>query len=785
MQERKTYNLFAAFALALTVLCADSYAQPVHIPDPNLRAAISEALDGAPLTRDTMLQLTKLDAPGKGIIDLTGLEYAHNLTFLGIPYNPITDLTPITGLTKLTTIYMWRTGVSDLTPLANLKQLRFLHAPYCGEIVDISPLANLPQLEEIDLTSNKIVDVSPLAGLTELRVLEIEKNRILDHSPLDGLSLEHFTYDQTCDMPPLPLEPRLERSFPSIFRAFGASILNQPHLPDLERRSQHDLSFCCLMFGGTFVETENGVVILSYMEEAIQRRDDLIAQNPNRISLAAFRWLLVDLNTYPPDSPYWIRDANGDIAMAHNSGTVDITHPDMQREIIQKAVAIDKCGLYDGVFFDFWGEYAQSPANVEAMVEIVKGIREVTRENFLIMGNSNQATAPKTGSYLNGLFMETRTPDWRYKQGGNESVEAHLMQIETTLRWGAENLRSPQIIGLEGEGFTDNGEPLDSPRNLRWMRAFTTLSLTFSDGYVLYIRRFLDGVHQHWHYWYDFWDADLGRPIGEKFTLYNDEIPGLYIREYTNGWAVYNHSGASQVITLPEEAQGVASGIIATEHALADIDGEMYLRVKPKNPADVNRDGVVNILDLVAVASNLSQTGENDADVNKDGVVNILDLVQVAGALGGDGAAPSASSLDLSIISAADVAAWLAQAQSLGAVDANFQRGIRFLEQLLAALTPKETSLLPNYPNPFNPETWIPYRLERAAEVTITIYDTQGAQVRRLALGNQAAGYYAARGKAAYWDGRNERGEAVASGIYFYQFRAGDYAASRRMVILK
>ena len=69
--------------------------------------------------------------------------------------------------------------------------------------------------------------------------------------------------------------------------------------------------------------------------------------------------------------------------------------------------------------------------------------------------------------------------------------------------------------------------------------------------------------------------------------------------------------------------------------------------------------------------------------------------------------------------------------------------------------------------------------------MTITIYDTKGTLVRRLALGNQAAGYYAARGKAAYWDGRNERGEAVASGIYFYQFRAGDYVASRRMIILK
>ena len=208
--------------------------------------------------------------------------------------------------------------------------------------------------------------------------------------------------------------------------------------------------------------------------------------------------------------------------------------------------------------------------------------------------------------------------------------------------------------------------------------------------------------------------------------------------------------------------------------------------VEPPPPVeDVNGDGEVNILDLVQVAANLGKIGENDADVNGDGVVNILDLVQVAGAIGGGGAAPSAYSLDLSIISAADVAGWLAQAQGLGVGDANLERGIHFLEQLLAALMPDETVLLQNYPNPFNPETWIPYRLAEGAEVEIAIYDAKGTPVRQLALGYQAAGYYADRGRAAYWDGRNENGEPVASGVYFYRLQAGDYAAMGRMVVVK
>ena len=120
----------------------------------------------------------------------------------------------------------------------------------------------------------------------------------------------------------------------------------------------------------------------------------------------------------------------------------------------------------------------------------------------------------------------------------------------------------------------------------------------------------------------------MGRPVGEKSQLYQD-IDGLYIREYTNGWAVYNHSGETQEITLPEEAQGVASGLVNTEHALPNLDGEIYLRAKPKNPADVNGDGVVNILDLTIIVLGFG-TDNLEGDVNGDGVVNVFDLVIVA-----------------------------------------------------------------------------------------------------------------------------------------------------------
>ena len=95
------------------------------------------------------------------------------------------------------------------------------------------------------------------------------------------------------------------------------------------------------------------------------------------------------------------------------------------------------------------------------------------------------------------------------------------------------------------------------------------------------------------------------------------------------------------------------------------------------------------------------------------------------------------------------------------------------------------TQLLANYPNPFNPETWIPFELAHDAEVTITIYDMVGRQIRQLDLGHTLADRYRTANRAAYWDGKTELGETVASGTYFYQIRAGEYTQTRKMVILK
>ena len=264
-----------------------------------------------------------------------------------------------------------------------------------------------------------------------------------------------------------------------------------------------------------------------------------------------------------------------------------------------------------------WSEgYIGFGAEQRARDIILTRICEAVREDFLILVYTNRRKIPRTGWAINGTFMETlRDHDSGYTHDG-------LAEIESTLLWAEENLREPRINCLEGWGIPT--ESSDSPRNLRWMRVFTTMSLTHSDGYVLY-----NAGTDHIHYWYNFWDADLGQPVGEKAQLYENS-EGLFIREFTNGWAVYNRSGKAQEISLSEQAMGVESGLRNTIHIIPDLDGEIYLK-STTDRHDVNGDGIVNILDLVVVANAF---GKDNPDVNGDGIVNILDLVAVANAFG-------------------------------------------------------------------------------------------------------------------------------------------------------
>ena len=202
---------------------------------------------------------------------------------------------------------------------------------------------------------------------------------------------------------------------------------------------------------------------------------------------------------------------------------------------------------------------------------------------------------------------------------------------------------------------------------------------------------------------------------------------------------------------------------------------------------DVNGDGSVDSKDvdalIVAVAA-----GVTDAkyDVNGDGKVDIFDVSAVSSNRSdGAAAAPALLGTKLSIVQIDRLQEQIDLLIASNDRSPDAMRLLTYLQQLIVMARPEKTQLLANYPNPFNPETWIPYELATDTTVKITIYNTQGVVIRTLELGHQAAGYYTGRDRAAYWDGRNALGEQVASGIYFYQFETDDMSSMRKMVILK
>ena len=646
-------QLFLASVVGILVYNASVDAEDAEewMPDPALQKAVREALeipDELPMRPAGVAALRVLLAE-RDIESLKGLEYAINLEFLSIGRSEVSDLTPLAGLKNLTGLKLFANRITDITPLTGLINLEVLELQ-ANQIENISPLAGLVNLKELNLGENPITDFTPIYEL------KIETLR-LGGIPIDPEVLQILNPVDlgVCDVEGGPLLTRIEnREYPSIFGAWG-NIINIPTLSPEERLAFHDLYFSHLMFGMSWVSTPEGIQISGDIETAKIERDAIRAGNPNILFLVPMRHYFAEPGEYPDDSPYWLRDEAGN--RAENTGWgvfwLDYTHPDIIDRTVQRALAVAKCGLYDGVFFDHWGDHSRLEPYRTYEVEraakdtILKRIRAEVGDDFLIMVNTNRGKIPRWAEYVNGTFMETvRDHDGGY-------TYKSLLDIENTLLWSEENFREPQINGLEGWGI--ESKPLDSPRNKQWMRLFTTMSLTHSDGYILFVTGIKGGHnhrhqyeiyprhsrehargtahdHSHQHYYYDFWDADLGRPIGgdeTKAQLYENR-EGLFIREYTNGWAVYNRSGTAQEIELPQEVSGWSSSVEhQRRHTLADLDGEIYLKAKASPTADVNRDGIVNIQDLVIVANAL---GEAEPDLNGDGVVNIQDLVIVANA---------------------------------------------------------------------------------------------------------------------------------------------------------
>ena len=287
-------------------------------------------------------------------------------------------------------------------------------------------MANLKQLVLLNLEKNRIRDVTPLAELVNLRTLYIQNNPVLDFSSLDNLRLTTFEYDEVCEMDPLPLEPRLaNRSYPNIMAAEYA----------VGQDSRIDL-----MFGGGYFEMEvraDGILV-GELEKGIRQRDDFIAANPNSVFLIVIPMRSAGIGYFPDDSPYWVRDSTGKIVPDVEDGIprgrfIDFTHPHVQDLIVEQAIAVSKCGLFDGIVFDWWrdkgydvfpGDLVSPDKQFQARINILYRIRAQVRPELFDSSEFELAKIAVHGAIhqrpLNGSWVACLGQDGRGTRNNTE-----------------------------------------------------------------------------------------------------------------------------------------------------------------------------------------------------------------------------------------------------------------------------------------------------------------------------------------------------------------------------
>ena len=632
-------------------------------------------------------------------------------------------------------LYLLGGGISDVSPLAKLTGLTRLQVAG-NRVSDISPLAKLTNLKWLELSENNIVDVSPLVKLKNLTWLHVGGNEISDFSPLDAFSEDVTIINHS--------NPAFPEGGPKIEGPWLWVLVPEEDIRSLVVDKLENPSDDLLTHLDVLAEASGGKVT----ELKVSTHG---ATEGNPVG----------------DKVWW-------------SDRIPPTGRNNIAEVLPAEVLAGP--FVPGVIYGCVVLYAPRQQDVT-----------------LFAGNDGGGKA-----WLNGVLVHEKL------KGARGTDYQHFVPV--TLKKGKNVLLVATRTG--GNGFWGfNPEAEYTVLNPRVGYAFSQPIIETGDTFTLEIRA-----------------EDIGNLGGWQFDIAYDPVvleavevnEGDFLK--TGGGATFFQRGrinnATGKITKLSSARLSEDGVSGTgtllsvtftaksvgqtrlkldNFQLAAITGnpitaesqEIVITVEgEQTTGDVNRDGQVSILDLVLVARHFGKTvpAHSEVDLNGDGIVNILDIILVSQNMGESNGAAAPSMLSVDNIEGLDPAViqwWIEQAQLENGGSIAFQEGIANLQRLLASLIPEETMLFANYPNPFNPETWIPYHLANPSDVRITIYDTRGSIIRHLDLGHQREGYYTSQSRAAYWDGRNAVGERVASGVYFYTLTAGDFTATRKMLIRK
>ena len=809
------------------------------IPDPNLRAAIAERLGKSPasITTEDLARLTTLVADEKGIRDLRGLEHATRLERIELRRNEIADLTPLAGLTRLNNIKLRGNRIADVSPLAGLINVDWLGLEE-NAITDLSPLKGLIKLNGLGIEGNPVSDVSPLSGLLSLEGIRAWNTQISDFSPLASIPRLRWleisnnrSLSNLSSFKGLKSLRRLEINHTSISDISGLSELTQLQELTLHDNLIADVSPLAKLKNLTHLNLSHNVIKnISSLAGLIKLKN--LDLNNNAISdFSPLAGLSEKIYIKATDNPGVLLQGGPKItgpwlwylipAQFDTFRTTDLLARASGGDVTEREIATDGAEVGESVGDSVWISHKISAGhdNINLLLKDL-GILEGNNQDHVVYGSltldspREQNTKMFAGSdnnhkiWLNGeLVKEKLGEGWAHDY--EQSFRVTLKQGKNVLLvaihcWGG---------GWAGHfGFAPDADYTVLPPGTRF--TFSTQTPQISVGETFTLRLHAEKVS-------DFagWQGDLtfdkavlkanrvtegsflkqngGRTFFQKGTINNQlgEITGVKAARLSEGGV--NGEGMLLSVSFTAKAAGKTrlrlrnfQAGTRTGEAIPTTPPELVIVVEEgvARPAwDVNEDGVTDAGDLLLVTIALGQKPlENPrTDVNGDGVVDGKDAALVAEHLG-EGDAPAApysiGTADLTpetVMQALDIL----RAADDGSL--TFQRGIVKLEQLLALFIPVKTALFANYPNPFNPETWIPYQLAEHADVTLHIYSIDGKLIRTLAIGYQPAGLYQYRSRAVYWDGRNALGEPVASGVYFYTLTAGAFTATRRMLILK
>ena len=787
----------------------------VNITDPNLRAAIEEALgkaSGATISRADMLRLERLIGKDRGIENLTGLEFATNLTYLNLRQNKIGDISALANLTNLTRLYLSENNIRDISALANLTNLtdlnlwgnkignisvlarftkltslslawnnirdvsvlaRLTKLTYLSlrnnKIGDISALANLTNLTKLYLNNNNIGDISALARLTKLTVLWLDNNKISDFSPIAGLipNLEFYrNSNQRVESPAVNIpDPNLRAAIEeALGKASGATITRADmltltrligedrgienltglefatNLTELRLKGNKigDISALARLTKLTYLSLwENNIGDISVLANLTKLTELRLWGNKiGDISVLANLTNLTYLNLYG--------NKIGDISVLAN--LTNLTYLNLGSTNIGDISVLARLTKLTELYL-----HNNNIGNISALARLTK----LTRLN--LQNNKISDFSPIAGLIRNLEFY----------RNSNQRV---LVRI-TRKSFDLSGYTSYSPYG--GTEASLSGE-------------FNILSNeTFRSGETISVIFTIKDKH---------WRTGSYRGVPIRFTA--SVVSGGARATFSPSVVATDENGKAE--TLMKFGSSGGSLAIRAEVAAVTLKTE---KVEFDFRSRHNRSEAVE---------RFYRTPNNGIMTDYGFSWKGLRQRKMISSCGGgfcDTYPYFFSSLEYNGV-------YLRVVIDKGSIidfrEGYFKGHIEFVyrERLpgddipvggnnlpkgivpvyapsLSAQLPSETVLLSNYPNPFNPETWIPYHLAEPAHIVLTIYTVDGKVVRRLDLGYQAAGFYDNKSRAAYWDGRNAVGERVASGVYFYTLTAGDFAATQKMLIMK